>query len=148
MKKRVSPVLLGAKGSRRGLMRTQLYSLFKYGKITTAHNKAKQLSRLVDRLIARTAGMKTVEANRYLLSLVADRSLAKTILSYSEKARVKRVSGYTTLTKLGPRRGDAHEESILELIDFVKEVKKPKNSKESSQTKAKPGVKKIAKKNA
>lgn len=148
MKKRVSPVLLGAKGSRRGLMKTQLFSLFKHGKITTAHNKAKQLARLTDRLIARTDGKEIVEAKRYLLSLVSDRGLVKTIWDYSQSVRAKRKSGYTTLTKLGARRGDAHEQSILELVDFVKQVKKPAKTKELTEKKAKPAVKKTTKKNA
>lgn len=135
MKKRVSPVLMGQKGSRRGLRRTQLHSLFLHGSITVAHTQAKQLARLVDRLICRVKGKEPVLANRYLLSHVASRSLASKIFAFQQQVKDKRNSGFTTITKLMPRRGDNHEQSIITLLDFVKKVKKTKEAKEVKKTK-------------
>lgn len=130
MKKRVSPVLLGAKGSRTSLRRTQLNSIFAYGKITLAHNQAKQLSRLIDRLLARVKGKDALTGQRYLLSQVANRKLAVKIWQYQQRVQDKRLSGFTTLTRLSPRRGDGHEQSVLELLDFVKKTKKPETKTE------------------
>lgn len=125
MKKRVSPVLLGAKGSRTSLRRTQLNSIFEHGKIKIAHTQAKQLSRLIDRLLARVKGKDALTGQRYLLSQVANSKLAVKIWQYQQQIQEKRQSGFTTLTRLSPRRGDGHEQSVLELLDFVKKTKKP-----------------------
>jgi large subunit ribosomal protein L17 len=136
MKKRISPTLMGAKGSHRSLMRGLLKSIFQYGKITTSHSNAKQLSRLIDRLIMRTKGKEPLVAKRYLLKQLADRDLAQKIWDYSQTAQKKRNSGFTSLLKLGPRRGDAHEQAIIELLDFVKkpvkEIKKVKEVKKNA----------------
>lgn len=122
MKKRVSPVLLGAKGKRTSLRRIQLTSIFEHGKIKIAHTQAKQLSRLIDRLLARVKGKDALTGQRYLLSQVASRKLAVKIWQYQQQIQHKRQSGFTTLIKLSPRRGDGHEQSILELLDFEKKT--------------------------
>lgn len=145
MKKRVSPVLLGAKGSRTSLRRTQLNSIFAHGKIAVAHHQAKQLSRLIDRLLARVKGKDALTGQRYLLSQVANRKLAIRIWQYQQQVHEKRRSGFTTLTKLSPRRGDGHEQTIIELLDFVKKVKKPTNKIEKKADTKKEDIKKEVK---
>lgn len=140
MKKRVSPVLMGAKGDRVGLRRSQLNSIFLVGKLQTAHGQAKQLSRLIDRLLARIKDKNALTAHRYLLSRVGNRKLALKIWQYRQQIKAERLSGFSTITKLSPRRGDGHEQSILTLLDFVKKEKKVAKSnreKLTSQVKVK-----------
>ena len=137
MKKRVTKTLLGKKGVRKSRSRSQLKSIFRYGKITISNSGAKQLARLIDRLIARTKDRDQLNATRYLIGIVADLKLARQILTYSKQVLSKRPSGFTTQTKLNPRRGDAHEETIIELIDFVAKpkVKKAVPAKKVEQAK-------------
>jgi len=148
MKKRVTKTLLGKKGERKSRSRGQLKSMFRYGKITVSNSVAKQLARLVDRLTARTKGRDRLNATRYLITQVADLALAKQILTYSQLVLSKRQSGFTTQTKLNPRRGDAHEETIIELIDFIAKpkVKKTAKTKATPEPKKEPEPKVLSKK--
>jgi len=143
MKKRIAKPLLGVKSEQRACLRNQLKSIFQYGHIETAKTNAKQLVRLIDRLIARIKGKDELSAMRYLLSRVANRSLAKQILTYSRQALKKRSSGFSTQTMLGPRRGDGQERVIVKLLDFVP-IKKPK--KETKEQKIEPKEKVVKKK--
>jgi large subunit ribosomal protein L17 len=135
MKKGVKQALLGQKSQRRGLRKSQLKSIFTYGKIRVSNNSAKQLARLVDRLITRVEGKDKLASMRYLLSYVSSRALAKQILDYGTLALKKRKSGFTSQTKLGPRRGDAHEKTMIELIDFVYPKPKLKTKPKKEQLK-------------
>jgi ribosomal protein L17 len=129
MRKRFSKVLLGKKSERRGAMINQLKSIFTYGKIKVSTQSAKQLVRLIDRVIARVKDKENLVATRYLIDIVGDVKLANTILEYSKNALKIRNSGFSTVVRHIPRRGDGMEESTVELIDFVKVEKKPVDTK-------------------
>lgn len=123
MRKRFSKVLLGKKSERKSARVNQLKSIFTYGKIKVSVGSSKQLVRLVDRLVVRVNGKEALVAKRYLIDNIGNIGLADQILEFSKMALKKRQSGFCTISRLPPRRGDGQEQCYVELIDFIKKEK-------------------------
>lgn len=119
MKKRISPVLLGQKGHRKLFLLNLLASIFEHGKVIVSAPAAKQLARLVDRLLARIPEQGGLLALRYLEQKIGKASIAHTILEYKKTVVGKRTSGYVSLKKVGFRKGNNQALTMAELIDFV-----------------------------
>jgi large subunit ribosomal protein L17 len=117
MKKRVNVKLLREKGQTRSDGKNIIHSLFKYGAIKTSTVRAKRLKSLVDRLI--NYGFKEeLQALRLIKQKVGHQSTTKQIIEYAKRFKGNKKSGFTSLKKVGFRRGDATEISRLVLIDF------------------------------
>ncbi len=117
---------------RRALFRNLLSALVENGRIRTTHAKALVVRQLADKLV--TLSKKTLVAKRAgaHASSIAFRRLARTRLNddvvlgklidvYATRFE-KRKGGYTRVVKLGTRRGDAAEMSIVELLPEDKPV--------------------------
>ncbi len=107
-------ILNRAKKQRAALEKHLLGSLFKYGKIRTSYAKAKFIQSAVDRLIHK-AQEKTLASRRYLLRKLSPhvvRKIEKELLTKFQS----RKSGFTKITRLPQRKGDAGVEAIIELI--------------------------------
>jgi len=94
---------------RRNLMR----SLFLHGAIKTTKAKAIAVRSDVEKLITK-AKRKTDASN---LSRLPDRQVVKSIISMADTRFAGRNSGYTRITKIGARLGDASEQVILSFVD-------------------------------
>ena len=94
---------------RRAMLRNLTTSLLENGKIETTVTRAKEVQKLADKMVtlgkANTLGFVT---KRDVVSKLFDEIAPK----YSE-----RNGGYTRVIKIGPRRGDAAEMAVLELVD-------------------------------
>lgn len=128
MKKRTQPVLLGQKGARKSGLINQLKSLFEAGHMTLSLRDAKQLTRLVDRMVGRVSGKDKVSALRFLETKLGNLALSKKIISYSEAALTKRKSGFASIVKAGFRRGDRSLMARIELLDLAKKIETKKNA--------------------
>jgi len=106
-------------GHRRALLRNLATSFFKHGKIETTTTKAKQVSRVVERLIA-TAGRGDVHSRRQIAEYLTEPAVVKKLVEQIAPALKERHGGYTRITKTRVRPGDAAELSILELVDTPK----------------------------
>lgn len=108
-------VLGREKGPREALMRNLATSVILFEKIRTTKAKAKAVRPLVERLI--TAGMKgDINARRKLaLVLRGDNAVRKVIEELSPRYK-SRPGGYTRITALGRRQGDAAEMAQIELV--------------------------------
>ena len=102
-------------GHRKALLRNLATSFFKYEKIETTTTKAKEISKVIERLItqARTGDL---HSRRLVASYLTEEAVAKKLVEQIAPALKDRPGGYTRITKSRIRNGDAAELSILELV--------------------------------
>lgn len=137
MRHRVKKKALGRDTKhRKALIKNQLRSLFEHGAIETTETKAKVVRRLADKIITK-AKPQNLHARRTLELFFGQRQIVNTIVDQVVPALIDRQSGFTTLTRLGRRRGDDSKMVLLQLTGkpvkaeakAVKEVKKTKAAK-------------------
>lgn len=101
---------------RKAMLGNMVTSLFEHEAIRTTDTRAKELRRTADRLIT-LAKRGDLHARRQILRVIPNkRVVAKIIESLATRYRTRN-GGYTRIVKLGPRRGDAAEMCIIELVD-------------------------------
>ena len=99
---------------RLALLKSLVESLFKHEKIKTTDVRAKEASKLAEKLI--TLGKKgDLAARRNALKIIPRKDIVSIVFDTS-KRYADRNGGYTRITKLGYRRGDASPISLIELV--------------------------------
>lgn len=115
MKKRKKGRKLGRKrDKRRALKRSLAREVFLKEKIRTTKAKAKEVQPFVERCVTR-AKKGEVAQRRDLSRLFDDKTVKKLVNELADRYR-KRKGGYTRIVKLGPRKTDAAEMVIMELV--------------------------------
>jgi len=116
MRHRSKGRILGRKtASRKGLLANLAQSIILYEKVRTTEAKAKEARSLVERLI--TIGKKpTLASRRLLLSRLPTANAVKKVLEVLGPRYVKRAGGYTRISKIGRRQGDAGKMVVIELV--------------------------------
>lgn len=100
---------------RRALLRNLATSLVLYERIQTTKAKAKAVAPYVERMI--TVGKeKTLHARRELLKELTIPSAVEKVLSELGPRYLERRGGYTRITKIGHRSGDAAEMVQIEFV--------------------------------
>ncbi len=103
------------KGHHRALYRNLVTDLLKYEKITTTEAKAKEVRGLAEEMI--TLGKKgTLHDRRQALAYIFDKEVTDKVFSDLAKRYADRPGGYTRISKLGQRLGDAAPIVQLELV--------------------------------
>jgi large subunit ribosomal protein L17 len=102
-------------GHRRALLRSLATSFFKHEKIETTTTKAKEVSRVVDRLIT-TARRGDLHSRRLVAEYLLEPAVTKKLVDQIAPALKDRSGGYTRIVKTRIRSGDAAELSLLELV--------------------------------
>ncbi|MDQ2909295.1 MAG: 50S ribosomal protein L17 [Candidatus Eremiobacteraeota bacterium] len=102
-------------GHRRALLRSLATSFFKHEKIETTSSKAKEISKVVDRLIT-TARRGDLHSRRLVAAYLLEPAVTKKLCDQIAPALRDRAGGYTRIMKSRVRPGDAAELSILELV--------------------------------
>lgn len=92
--------------------------LFRHGRITTTHAKAKTVQPLAEKMIT-FAKAGDVHARRQVLRVVRDRDVVHKLFADIGPAFAERDGGYTRVLKLGPRKGDAAPMALIELVEGV-----------------------------
>ena len=107
---------------RKAMFANMAVSLLKHEQIQTTLPKAKDLRRIVDRLI--TLGKRgDLHARRQAMSVLRDRAItAKLFAELAERYR-ERPGGYTRVLKAGHRYGDMAPIAVIELVDRNPEAK-------------------------
>lgn len=101
---------------RRALIRQQAISMILHERITTTEAKAKTLRPVVEKLI--TIARDDTPHHRKLIMSKIDHDLATAKLFDVIGPRFGTAAGgYTRISKLGPRRGDAAPLALIELMD-------------------------------
>ena len=128
---------LGRKTDHRlSLLRGQVTFLLEKGRLETTATRAKEVQSLAEKMI--TLGKKnTLASRRQALSFITKEDVVKKLFDEIAPSFEGRCGGYTRVILTGPRRGDAAEMAILELVtDEKKEEKKP--AKKAAAPKAAP----------
>jgi large subunit ribosomal protein L17 len=104
---------------RTAMLRNLVTSLFEHEEVRTTTAKAKEVRRVAERMI--TLGKEgTLAARRRALATIRSREVAAKVFDDLAKRYRKRAGGYTRQLKVGPRRGDNAEISIIQLVDARK----------------------------
>ena len=100
---------------RKAMLRQLTTDLLEHGKLETTFTRAKELQPVVEKMI--TLGKKGGLANyRRALSFVTKEDVAHKLFQETAPKYAERSGGYTRVTRTGPRRGDAAEMAIIELV--------------------------------
>ncbi len=100
---------------RKAMLRNLVTSLLRNGKIETTETRAKETRRMAEKMIT-LAKRGDLHARRQVLAYVYDETVVKNLFDEIAPKYADRNGGYTRMLKLGPRRGDAAEVVILELV--------------------------------
>jgi len=100
---------------RLALYRNLVTDFLRHGKIVTTQAKANAVQGLAEKVI--TLGKKgTLSHRRQALSFVYDEAVVQRVFTELKDRFASRAGGYTRITKLGPRAGDAAPMVQLELV--------------------------------
>ena len=100
---------------RTAMLRAMVTFLFENGKIETTVTRAKEVSSMAEKMIT-IAKENTLHNKRMVMSFVTKEDVAHKLFTEIAPKYADRNGGYTRITKIGPRRGDAAEMAIIELI--------------------------------
>ena len=101
--------------SRRAMLRAMVTYLLEKGKIETTVTRAKEVRAVAEKMI--TLGKQdTLHAKRQIYSFITKEDVAKKLFEEIAPKYAERNGGYTRIVRIGPRRGDAAEMAILELV--------------------------------
>lgn len=100
---------------KRATMRNMATALFRHERIETTTAKAKELRPYAERLIT-LARRGDVHARRLAASKIHDREVLGKLFDEIAPRYAERPGGYTRVLKLGSRKGDAAEMSLIELV--------------------------------
>ncbi len=100
---------------RRALLRQQVTDLLEYGKLETTFYRAKEVQPVVEKMI--TLGKKgNLAAYRKAMSFITKEDVVQKLFKETAPNYAERNGGYTRVVRTGPRRGDAAEMAIIELV--------------------------------
>ena len=100
---------------RRAMLRAMVTYLLENGKIETTVTRAKEVRAVAEKLI--TIGKtSTLHSKRQVYAFITKESVAKKVFDEIAPKYADKNGGYTRIIKTGPRRGDAAEMAIIELI--------------------------------
>ncbi len=100
---------------RTAMLRALVTFLFENGKIETTVTRAKEVSSLAEKFIT-IAKKNDLHSKRQVFAFVTDETVAKKLIDEIAPKYADVNGGYTRITKIGPRRGDAAEMAIIELV--------------------------------
>ncbi len=133
---------------RKALLKGLLRSLIEQGEIITTDGKAKEIKRLMDKLVYK-AKTDTVENRRLVHRVFGRRDVVNTLFERIAPAMADRISGFTTTSRNGSRRGDSAQMVTLKFIAEIDRVGTLKSGKTyEAKTKAAPVAKKAPAKKA
>lgn len=122
------------KSHREAMLANMATSLFANRMIQTTESKAKELRRVVDRLIS-VAKADNLAARRRVARTIRDKDVVKKLFSEIVPQFKERSSGFTRVLRLGKRRGDSAMMSVVELLTEKPKVEKEKGKKEKGTSK-------------
>ncbi len=107
---------LGRKSdSRKAMLRAMVTFLLENGKLETTVTRAKEVQAMAEKYI--TIGKdNTLASKRKALSFITKDDVVKKLFDEIAPSYASRNGGYTRVTRIGPRRGDAAEMAVIELV--------------------------------
>lgn len=100
---------------RKAMLRQLTTDLLEHGKLETTFTRAKEVQPVVEKMI--TLGKKGGLANyRRALSYLTREDVTNKLFKEIAPGYAERNGGYTRVTRVGIRRGDAAETALIELV--------------------------------
>lgn len=107
---------LGRKSDHRtAMLRGMVTFLFENGKIETTDTRAKEVRAVAEKYIT-IAKDNSLASKRQVMAFVTKDEVVRKLFNEIAPKYSDRNGGYTRITKIGPRRGDAAEMAIIELL--------------------------------
>lgn len=100
---------------RRAMLRQQVTDFLDIGRMETTITRAKEIAPLAEKMIS--LGKKnTLASRRQALGFITREDVVTKVFETTAPGYAERNGGYTRITRIGPRRGDAAEMAVLELV--------------------------------
>ena len=119
---------------RSAMFRNMVTSLFKYDRIKTTDQKAKELRKLADHVVT-LAKRGDLHARRQALSIVREKAVVYKLFDEADERFGTIMGGYTRIIKIGMRHGDSAAISLIELVSADKAKKAGSAKKKESEIK-------------
>ena len=100
---------------RRAMLRQQVTDLLDKGRMETTITRAKEIAPMTEKMIP-LGKAANLAAYRQMLSFITREDVAKKVKDELAPKYAERNGGYTRITRIGPRRGDAAEMAVIELV--------------------------------
>ena len=100
---------------RKAMLRQLTTDLLEKGRLETTFTRAKEVQPVAEKMI--TLGKEnTLASYRRALSFITKEDVANKLFKEIAPSYADRNGGYTRVTRIGPRRGDAAEMAVIELV--------------------------------
>ena len=100
---------------RMAMLRAMTTYLLENGQIKTTVSRAKEVAPLCEKMIT-LAKKNDLAAYRQALSFLTKEDVAKKLFDQIGPKYATRDGGYTRVVRIGPRRGDAAEMAVIQLV--------------------------------
>ena len=97
------------------MLRQQVTDFLDLGRMETTVTRAKEIAPLAEKMIS-LGKAKDLNAYRQALSFITREDVAKKVFDEIAPKYADRNGGYTRITRIGTRRGDAAEVAVIELV--------------------------------
>ena len=100
---------------RMAMLRAMTTYLLENGQIKTTLRRAKEVAPLAEKMVT-LAKKNNLASYRQALAFITKEDVAKKLFDEIGPKYAERNGGYTRIVKIGPRRGDAAEMAIVQLV--------------------------------
>ena len=100
---------------RKAMLRAMVTYLLENGQIKTTVTRAKEVQPVAEKMIT-LAKANTLASYRQALSYITKEDVANKLFKEIGPKYADRNGGYTRIVRIGPRRGDAAEMAIIQLV--------------------------------
>ncbi len=100
---------------RRAMLRAMVTYLLENGQIKTTVTRAKEVAPVTEKMIT-LAKANTLASYRQALGFITKEDVANKLFKEIGPKYAGRSGGYTRIVRIGPRRGDAAEMAIIQLV--------------------------------
>ena len=118
---------------RRAMLRNLTMSVLRYERVKTTETKAKEVRGFVDRMI-NLGKDGSLEARRRAIGWIPEAVIVEKVFTDLKDRYTDRSGGYTRITRLGRRVGDASQLALVELMPGVDETKKTEDAEEKPKS--------------
>lgn len=107
---------------RKAMLRGMVTYLLENGQIETTVTRAKEVRSMAEKMITIAKGAQSGDGaadlhnKRQVFAYVTKESVAKKLFDEIAPRYAERSGGYTRIVKIGPRRGDAAEMALIQLV--------------------------------
>lgn len=100
---------------RMAMIRQQVTDFLDKGRMETTVSRAKEIAPMAEKMIS-LGKTKTLASYRQALAFITREDVAKKVFDELAPKYAGRSGGYTRVTRVGVRRGDAAEMAVIELV--------------------------------